>query len=54
MININIEHHESGVTLIRLFYKGKSYTTGAFFVDEIGGKVQLLIEAALKEHNQLD
>ena len=53
MINIKIKHLDTGITLITLVYKGKSYTTGAFFVDEIGGKVQLLLEAALKEHNQL-
>lgn len=41
---------ETGVTLITLSYKGKTYTTGCLFKEEAGEKIQLLINKAMEEH----
>ena len=47
---IKLEGLETGVTMIRLEYLGKTYTTGCFFAEEAGVKIQLLINAALNEN----
>lgn len=48
---IELKGLETGVTLITLSYKGKSYTTGCFFKEEAGEKIQLLINKAMQEHH---
>lgn len=51
-MNIEIKGIETGVTMITLSYNGKNYTTGCFFSEEAGEKIQLLINAALETENK--
>lgn len=51
-MNIEIKGIETGVTIIILSYNGKNYTTGCFFAEEAGEKIQLLINAALESKNK--
>ena len=51
-MKIEINGLETGVTMITLFYKEKTYTTGCFFADEAGEKIQLLINSALESENK--
>ena len=47
-MHIEIKGLETGMKLIQLTYKDKTYTTGCLFQDEAGEKIQLLINEALK------
>jgi hypothetical protein len=47
-MSVKIEWLETGVTMITLSYEGKNYVTGSLFSDEIGEKIQLLINKALE------
>jgi hypothetical protein len=47
-MTVKIEWLETGVTMITLSYEGKNYVTGSLFSDEIGEKIQLLINKALE------
>lgn len=51
-MKIELNGLETGVTMIRLFYNGRTYTTGCFFADEAGEKIQLLINAALESESK--
>lgn len=51
-MTIKLEGLETGVTIIRLEYLGKTYTTGCLFSEEAGEKIQLLINAALEYENR--
>jgi hypothetical protein len=51
-MNIEIEGLETGITMIRLTYLNHTYTTGCFFAEEAGEKIQLLINAALEKEKQ--
>jgi hypothetical protein len=51
-MNIKIEWLETGVTMITLSYEAKNYVTGSLFSDEIGEKIQLLINKALENENR--
>jgi hypothetical protein len=51
-MNIEIKGLETGMTMIRLSYNGKTYTTGCLFAEEAGEKIQILINAALEEETQ--
>lgn len=47
-MHIEVKVLDTGMRLVRLTYKGKTYSTGCFFQEEFAEKVQLLIYAALK------
>lgn len=51
-MNIEIKGIGTGVTMITLSHNGKNYTTGCFFAEEAGEKIQLLINAALEAENK--
>jgi hypothetical protein len=53
-MTIKIEGLETGLTMIRLEYLGKNYTTGCLFTEEAGEKIQMLINAALQYENRQD
>ena len=53
-MNVKIEWLETGVTMITLSYQGKNYVTGSLFSDEIGEKIQILINAAIQYENRQD
>jgi hypothetical protein len=51
-MNIKIEWLETSVTMITLTYQQKNYVTGCLFSDELGEKIQLLINKALENENR--
>ena len=48
-MTIEIKGLGTGVTMISLTYNGKTYTTGCFFQEEAGEKIQMLIDKAMQQ-----